>query len=365
MAFYFILFLIMIISYFRYGDNKKPFLLFFLLFFLLSFLRWETGTDWESYYDIFIRQSLKLEFYREFGFVILNYTVRSFTDNYTVLLFIEALILYLALYKPLRYFSISPFLTLIAFFCLNKGGIFFTRQTIAISLALLSIYYLALKRKYKFILFFILAISFHYSAIIVLLSIFVINKKLERKHIIFLLLLSFFITLILPVVCDLSFVKNNAILYRFSRYFYDPSNTAGYRNGTSKIFIILRTSINRIFIFTMLLLIKKKYEHDRKFNIIFNMYFISLCLFVAFGFHSLVLSRITAYFEIFEIFALPYILLSFNRREFRLFELLFFVYLGIRLYTGLSSYYDFFIPYKVIFNEVIINDLYIRTVGNW
>ena len=39
-------------------------LLFMFIVYVLSFIRWETGTDWDSYYEIFQNaKSIKGEFY--------------------------------------------------------------------------------------------------------------------------------------------------------------------------------------------------------------------------------------------------------------------------------------------------------------
>jgi len=59
MGFYFIIFGLLALPAFveSFGLNKRVaksiFIFYSIVFFALSFLRWETGTDWDSYYEYF------------------------------------------------------------------------------------------------------------------------------------------------------------------------------------------------------------------------------------------------------------------------------------------------------------------------
>ena len=53
---------------------------------VFSFIRWEVGTDWDSYYEIY-EECDYIEWY-EWGFFFFFFLVKHTVDNYLVLFFI-------------------------------------------------------------------------------------------------------------------------------------------------------------------------------------------------------------------------------------------------------------------------------------
>ena len=134
----------------RQGTAQIIYYLTLSILFLLSFLRWERGTDWSGYYDYF-SNIYDLDFSNNFenGFIFLNYCIHYLFNSYTVLLFILAAIQYFFISKAIRYLSIYPVLSLLCYFSVTKGGIFFVRQYIALAILMYSIRYVIEKKIYE------------------------------------------------------------------------------------------------------------------------------------------------------------------------------------------------------------------------
>ena len=160
MYLYLIFILLLAGSFLEIFDSKRQrtaqiiYYLTLSILFLLSFLRWERGTDWSGYYDYF-SNIYDLDFSNNFenGFIFLNYCIHYLFNSYTVLLFILAAIQYFFISKAIRYLSIYPVLSLLCYFSVTKGGIFFVRQYIALAILMYSIRYVIEKKYiYSFLL---------------------------------------------------------------------------------------------------------------------------------------------------------------------------------------------------------------------
>lgn len=126
--------------------EKYIFYSFVIMFSILSFLRWEVGTDWDSYYWYFNLGNLKeMNVIGEILFKYLNYYIYIFTHNYTVLLFIMASLIFIQ-YPILYKYSKNKLLTILFLYCIYLGNIFFVRQNIAVALIIVSLKY-ALEKK--------------------------------------------------------------------------------------------------------------------------------------------------------------------------------------------------------------------------
>ena len=118
--YFFIFFILLLLSFCEIFSLKRKITIKILsiiifVFFIFSFIRWETGTDWQSYYDVF--KSIKepwvmkedvysLEF--ESGFMFLNHLAKSISDSYTIMLFLQGAILFFCLNTSLVKYSLYP-----------------------------------------------------------------------------------------------------------------------------------------------------------------------------------------------------------------------------------------------------------------
>lgn len=153
------------------------FSLFVLLFFSLSFLRWQNGTDWYAYYNLFV-YGMFSEHY-EFGYLLFIRLVHFFTDDYTAFLFIQGFIFY-ALFlvfakkiNDLYFFNEERscyFITLLYLYGFDFAGLFFVRSTIAYMLCLVALIDIVKNKKNTFIAKVLIATTFHYTSIFFLLA---------------------------------------------------------------------------------------------------------------------------------------------------------------------------------------------------
>ncbi len=168
--------------------------LFFL--FCISSLRWERGTDWSSYYNLFLHlDSFQHDFHYEYGYVLFAKIIRFFTDNYTIFLFAQNLIYYSILFLIVRKINsklttnigTSFGMTLLFFaFSQNFAGVFNARSDVAYLLCLYSIFDIFEKKDKLFLLKIFLAIFIHKSTILFLLAYPIFNfGKLDKKFIFF------------------------------------------------------------------------------------------------------------------------------------------------------------------------------------
>ncbi len=66
--------------------------IFSFFLFCLSFLRWRVGTDWDSYYEIYLHPELYANM--ETGFMMINSIGKYYFESYTVTLFIQGILLF-------------------------------------------------------------------------------------------------------------------------------------------------------------------------------------------------------------------------------------------------------------------------------
>ena len=351
MFFYYLIFTIIASSlFFNDKVTRYSLYLFFLfLFYLLSFIRWECGTDWISYKGIFDTALIE-KWNIEPLFYYLNYCIRTLSNKYTLLLFVEGTFIYLCLKKTIRFFSIFPLLSILAFFCLERGYIFFIRQSIAVSLCLVSSFYIY-REKFKTALFFWgIAITFHYLAIAFVLMFFLKRLHFSDMKCILLPIVSFMLSFLLVKVIKTFHDSDFYLLHKLVRYANDSDNMFGYGGGLTRVFLLVRSSINRLLILFSLLFVRRNNKNDIKFNFIFNCNLVATCLYLLLAPIAFNLSRMTSVYAIMEIFVYPYYLkLAKTRNNKIIILIIIIVYLLLRLYSGLFSQMEAFVPFRTIF----------------
>lgn len=320
-----------------------------IVLFSLSFLRWEIGGDWGTYTKIFNESKDALYPFIEPGFGLLNYLIRQITDSYTVCLFFESTIIFLCFSFVFKKLSIFPLITLMVYYALNRGYISYVRQDISISLCLVCIYFLYKGKKLISFIFLIIAFYFHQASIMILPFYIFYNKNINFKTFIMLLSLSLSIPISINYLLPLLGGINVSLIMRAIAYAENGNEMFGYGGGLSKMFIIVRSSLSRTLILFLAFQCKKRFMTDKKYNLFFNMYVISYWLFWTFAPISLTLSRFVNFYAPSEFFLYPYFL-SFAKTKNNKF-LIFFVlvvYLGLRIYSGISAYMSLLVPYKLI-----------------
>lgn len=361
MLFYIVIFFtIFLMTFLEVISNNKKFSLggstiILVLLFILSFVRWECGTDWYSYLSYFNYIIPWENMFNdgelfEPGFVFINHLSKSISDSYTFFLFIQATILYtyvsLSIYKLSHYYIFSIF----TFYCMSFGGVFFVRQTIAMAILLYSITYIVEKKKLPFIITVLLATLIHRTSFIFLLSYPIFYKEYSVKQII--LTMSFFT--IIGVACTKLLLNsivglNLGILSSKLGTYLAYGSDENYTNYSSTANII-RGLLNRgLLIVIYLYILNFKRKKDYILNGMINLNLFGVILYVLFTPLSASLGRITVYFDIIQIFIIPYMFRNMNIKNKLLLLNFIFLYFLLRLVTVIYSFPDEYIPYKTFF----------------
>ena len=212
MIIYIILFLIPVIFFFYYKDNKqasyKPFLFFFV--FLALFVGLSDmlgGYDRYIYGDLFdnLADQLKIgipitsssiyqAYNTEFGYIGLNWAIAHITNNRYIFIFLYTICMYaIILYSFRKYaknYSLASilFLALVFYFSFT-----YLRQMFAAAIIGLAIRYISERKFLKYCAIIFAAFSFHNSAIIFFPMYFIANKKYSKAHILLLMSVFFII----------------------------------------------------------------------------------------------------------------------------------------------------------------------------
>ncbi|MGL5595626.1 MAG: EpsG family protein, partial [Cetobacterium sp.] len=261
---YILIFNLILAKYFK--EIKNFSLIIITLSFTLFFsLRWGVGTDFYNYYTGFFRYgvlNIEVLLRKDSLFYFLVKILYMITNkNYVLYQFIVGFLIYFPLIyiykKKSNSFenTIFFFQTLtIAFFPLNG-----VRQALAGSLGLVSIYfYTKSPNKLKSLIFFILAVSIHNSAIILLLIPILIKIKPNKKNIIKIIILFTILLIFFEKVYTLGI--NSFVIFGNQKMISDYGNLKNLRKGVNLLTILFQFfPIILYYIFYKKYISKKKY----------------------------------------------------------------------------------------------------------
>jgi hypothetical protein len=322
-------------------------------------LRWGIGTDWNNYYDYFkecLSASDKKNFF-ELGYILSNQIIRYFTEDYTVFLLFHAILVYLFLRSSVIKYSPLPFVSLLLFYGLMLPYLGMNRQYIALAISIFSYKYI-LERK---IIFFIITIAiasfFHISAILFFPA-YLLTKQIPTKIILILIIAVLFLALsgIINRISNIFFgISWGSIGERIRFYFLNRIGAESV--GLINTFLALTKRVGIIIL--ILAMFKSEERNTPELNLFLNSYIIATLLYISFNntYLQVIIGRGLLFFNIAEIFLVPFILLKFKRGFFRLAILLLFVSYGwIQIQKGFNNYekmlgVDIFRPY----NSALIN----------
>lgn len=337
----------------RFG--KTILLPFTLLFFCLSFLRWERGTDWKMYLMIFknITHSKYLQENFEYLFKMLNTFIYDISGSFTLLLFVEAVIIYCCYYFVIKKYSVFPILSLLVWLSIALGNIFFTRQAIAIAICFFSVIFIIERRKYWFVALILIACLFHRTAVIFLPAYWLYYLNFTRKQIFVVLAISIVSTVIASSFLTFLADADWGVFSHKSEVYLTGGLEKSAGSSYTPIQTLIRGGIYRLGL--LLIFIRFFFEQYRK-NVflrgLVNLYLANIFLFAIFAPISSVLVRFASYYDIFQVLLFPMLLAMYKdggRRQ--LILLLILIYLAFRFNSVIVAYEELYIPYKSIFNK--------------
>ncbi|MGY0393729.1 EpsG family protein [Fusobacterium sp. SYSU M8A802] len=325
-----------------------------LLFCLFAALRYQTGLDWimyNTYYTLKLDEVIKRG-NTDKGFIYLMQFFKSINFEYYLFQFFISIFTGYTIYKFYKKYSKNPILCLLIYYNMyylryNMG---LQKQIIALSFCIICFNYYILGKKIKSLLFYILALNFHFSSIVFcvvfLIDVININKKIQILFISgFLIAMGLFRINIVNIL-----LKQAIIITSKLNLFYLTSKINSYlgdqwygRESTIGKNLIITSFL----IISYLLLKKGENDIDKKICVLSMFYVIFSC--ISLNFH--VLDRFVIYFGIFAIILFSNILDLFKKRQQKLIVLLllsiYFSYSTIYLVflQKETRHYQRFIPY--------------------
>lgn len=346
-------------------EDLKPYrnvLAFISAFFLMFFtgLRWETGTDWFSYKELFDELELNWSFLLnvfsfDLGYVILNAIVKLFTDNYTIFLLIDSIIAVGIVFWFLKKYSPNPNISLFvfynAFFVAQFMGS--NRRIISLGSALFVFYFVHQIKYKKYALWQTLAFLFHRTSIILIITWFIPRQRFSAKKIFKILLVCLVVGISqLPFKLvgflgeALSAFSTNPFVDKM--LFYSSNNEEIVSENTNPIILMTLSVIKRsVFIAFYLYVIKKnKGVLDSISDYFLNIYIVGFALYLLFN-GSPIFQMISTYFTFIEIALIGRFWSYTDVRTKLIFLGVLLLYGFFQLLSSLNAYPELYIPYKL------------------
>lgn len=326
---------------------------FFMLFFifLLSMLRWENGTDWDSYYDYFnLVRTDPERGYMEPGFTWLCHFDANYL-NYTLHLGIMAFLCILPVAKRIKQFSPLPFFVLLIWFSVSFAHMFPVRQTVAISLFVFSWKFIQERRFMPFLVTIVIAATFHVTVLITIPIYFLWNRYIPAKIYILVIGGVFIVSLVSDqVFANLIYSVGGELFEKKLESYMEAHSDADFGAAFSPVQVLIRGCVNRtIYFFIPLLLLNAKRKENKTMNAIFNMYFYSFVIFIMVTPLSVALGRLTVFTDMAQLFLLPYIFtLRMSKANAYSIMGIILLYFALRFRGIVFNYEDLYIPYHCV-----------------
>jgi hypothetical protein len=336
--------------------EKNKYLFAFICYAFLVFhdgLRWETGSDWIPYNTFFEGLTISYDLNDDefdIGYVLFNYIIRIFTDSYTVFLVIYASVFYAVFFTSIFKLSKSPFVSLLLFYMITVPYLGMNRQFLAMAIFIVGLVFLTKGKKLYFFLIVLFSLLFHKTVLFGLLALFV-NKRISNK-----ILLSM---LVVVILISLTGIVNELSLGAFVFLGEDVEKKMDFYTLNADDISLFSTALAfaRKFMWIAVLMFFNKKIEDKPpyYYMFFNLYFIGSLIYILFNgtIFQIFVSRALLYYNLMEIFLIPYVLTLLKPNYGKLVVMFVLVaYCYINIEKGFSNYgpdTDYFEPYKGIF----------------
>ena len=333
-------------------QNSRPNRIFWMISLmiplLLSSLRWKVGTDYSTYvylYNTFAHIDSLAQFFQsildtEPSFILLNILVKVIFDNYIFVFAFSALLILGFFYRAIEDYheQSSVMLAVLVFLCLLfPTTLNIVRQMIAVAIVFFATRYVFLHKYKKAALWLIAALSFHYTALVIVPFWFVRGKKRWERNARIVL----FALLTLIVIGDLLFRSAFEQLPLIGLFAHNTEQGAKLGYGL----LLLRLPI----IIPVIIFREKLIAHDER-----NYYWIILLIFEIafshFGYIFDVFNRIALYFAVSWVVLLPALVRCLPTRsaQYRMGAYIIVVITGLWVYNTAIQNYGDVLPYKNI-----------------
>lgn len=173
---YFILSVLVLIAVGAKGKKQTAIeIIAIMIVVLFQGLRWENGTDWDSYYGMFMYPS-EPTYYKEYGWWLFNDVVRQLSDeNYNAMLIVQcALNVWLSI-RFARYAGVNN-VTSVIFGCF-AGSIFPVRFNLSSGIVILGFKHIVDQNFKKYLLYILVASTIHMASLLMIPFYFIPQRK--------------------------------------------------------------------------------------------------------------------------------------------------------------------------------------------
>jgi len=330
---------------------------------LVGGLRWETGTDWDSYYTFFNNNVTYNEFVNsefELFYALLSFISKTLINSYTFFLLVFcSLTISIKIYGFCKLSGYNfIFLTILMYYANQLGDISATRQSLALSFGLLGLIFIVNKQLIPYILTSLIAFYFHSSAIITFLAIPLFFFTFSKKQLIFLMSIGFLVGLAMSFAGGISNILFTFLMQGDGRIAekitaYQDITEAGYSTTGSaidpKISYILGT-IRRCFVLIPAILFYDRLDKNSSFKKLISIYVLGSLIYLIFTPIMQVLNRLSAYFDLAEYLILPLFLTISNNKYVRItIYIILVLYTFTKFYSTTTSFWSYYNPYRLCF----------------
>ena len=350
------IFILAFLERFTIHERNTYYYLFIVMVFILyilSSLRWERGTDWTSFYLFFQNPWTWWDTHFELGFTLFNRLVRSFTDNYTIYLFVQNAIYYgltIWIYKQIRneHSELGSFFFIILLFqfSLDFAGLFSTRSQIASALCTCALFDLIKGNKRGYLIKVLLAASFHLMSVSFLLVYILYCYKGSYKKFFSTILFSSAIVIVIPSLL-IFIIKAIPRLSRYAVYINKESRNLSIP-GIAQWILLLA-----VFIYT------RKFTTNKHYNLFLMIFTFGVAMYIWSALYSFYFNRIAGIFLGVGVIMLPSVFSAFKGRQAVIVFCIFSLYCFFTFNASLNGQYSvLYLPYKTVFNDFeVVSDI--------
>lgn len=315
---------------------------------LASSLRGNNKADYDTYKEVFdlMTSTSKLlvaqNFFYEPIYSVIQWLCKLFVGNFQFMLFVLAVLVIGLEYNYADEFSIQTqasgemnmngnvlfgkeschpgenyFTVFLILGGLYSANIFVIRSSVALCICLYSTKYIEQQNRRKFILLILLAVGFHYSALIFVpaYSIYKFHSDMAAKLLLFaasVFFLVLFIDRIMLVIGSLG----GKIGHKVAAYRQGQGNSLLYATGMNQPvwFIYGKALVNIGFLIFLGIIIWKNYKKERRYEGYFNLYLFGCVLYISGLTVGYAFARIAIYYNVFQIPMMMYMVADRNER---------------------------------------------------
>lgn len=297
-----------------FKQSKKIFLFITgcIMIGLLTFRGINVGSDTITYYNIF-NWSRNINLFEakqsniELGYLLLNRVIHNVNGNFTLLLFIIALLTILGIFQFIENFSSNILMSMLIFVGFTYYFMTFniTRQFLAISFDLIASTYLIKGKKWTSLLFIFIAGSIHNAGYLYLVLWILVNIKFSKR--IFFASLSVIGIMSIPFTHFIESYMNNDERYNA---IVNASNTGKGIFGI--VFAIL------LLVLLFALIINFNFKDSNLFDRYIIYSFTLIVILNLLGIYFNFLGRLRYSFEIIIVIIIPYLIREYNLKKYSL-----------------------------------------------